>query len=98
MIRPPPRPNLPPTPFPYTTLCRSHLHGDVAAERPLPAPVHDAGAAAADDLDEIDAGDLRCRRVRSRAHDGALPTSVSASTADRLFGPDRKSTRLNSSH
>src|SRR3712207_8518736 len=70
--------------FPYTTLFRSARHGarQRAPPRDRGQPVLHRGDRAAPDRDR---GDLPARRALGlgRRHDG---------------GPDRKSTRLNSSH
>src|SRR5688572_32320181 len=88
MIRPPPRP----TPFPYTTLFRSHAHG--------------APAAIDDDVDRpagpAQGGDCLLRRADrptvDRGDGVAGLEAEGAQRQSRVGGRDRKSTRLNSSH
>src|SRR5437763_12490035 len=80
MLRPPPSSTL----FPYTTLFRSHRHGD---------PVLDAPA-------RIDRLELRddARTARLRKPVQADHRRVADQLQHRRWSADRKSTRLNSSH
>src|SRR3712207_8019124 len=82
MIRRPPRSTL----FPYTTLCRSPELRDAVADLVL---VPDAAAHVGDPL----------ARVRpDGAVDHHVDLRVGAAEPGDAGGPDRKSTRLNSSH
>src|SRR3712207_7745083 len=86
MIRRPPRSTL----FPYTTLFRSPDGGSVLAGHAVGHRADDEGAAArhavGDRVPQRDGGGLAARRSGQLVH------------GDAVGGPDRKSTRLNSSH
>src|SRR2546430_12808995 len=84
MIRRPPRSTL----FPYTTLFRSR------ADRFLDRRVR-IDAVLVVEVDYVDAQALQARYAG--LHD-VLGPAVDALLAARVFGLDRKSTRLNSSH
>src|SRR3989475_8017326 len=83
MIRRPPRSTL----FPYTTLFRSQPVDDVRAERGLVADAH-----AAVHLDRVRRG------AQQVAYARILHRFLRRWRGTRGAGPDRKSTRLNSSH
>src|SRR2546426_4528966 len=83
MIRRPPRSTL----FPYTTLFRSAGGGrpGPSGGRIGPSPWHE----------DAQGGHRRARHHQAAAGEGAAPDG---DQGDRLDDPDRKSTRLNSSH
>src|SRR5256885_13195010 len=88
MIRRPPRSTL----FPYTTLFRSHRrNADPVGQQPAPAQVHGGAGACARQAQQGQ------RRVHAR-QPAAVSITVSVSLCSAAPAPDRKSTRLNSSH
>src|SRR3712207_7792427 len=84
MIRRPPRSTL----FPYTTLFRSAR--DLGGDLRLGGPRRDRRAAAPRRPDR--------RHQRAQPEGAATPSPRRPRPADRRPEPDRKSTRLNSSH
>src|SRR3546814_13975877 len=92
MIRRPPRSTRTDTLFPYTTLFRSRI---LAARAMLPVSVpHDMRAAPEPHHQENQSGPER--EVDQGFHGGILPRVSPGPCA--WWTPDRKSTRLNSSH
>src|SRR5690606_42118561 len=95
-------PLLPPpsaTPFPYTTLFRSHrqrIPGGGGRKRPASAPV----AGTLDCFSSVDPGSRRHEAgFATRVRIGLLfPASRSFTSLRSCHERDRKSTRLNSSH
>src|SRR5206468_12189725 len=89
--------------FPYTTLFRSRLGGgrEVAHRYPAEAPVDRPADAVCPPLDQVGlpADPSRTAGGGRAAARGIRGSSRGRSTHGRaLHGPDRKSTRLNSSH
>src|SRR3712207_9318679 len=95
MRRRPPRSTL----FPYTTLFRSDLLVDVGH-----ALVHPGLIQVGHDHRHLEPADEQQRELRSHqtgaddADLGDIAGEPGRRRADRALGPDRKSTRLNSSH
>src|SRR3546814_7773749 len=108
MIRRPPRSTRTDTLFPYTTLFRSQASAapaNISAARPANSLTFELGeivlsGTAVTDIGQAPELDDRARRaveMKARPKTDPVETGISPS-AEVLNQPDRKSTRLNSSH
>src|SRR3546814_14190023 len=88
MIRRPPRSTRPDTLFPYTTLFRSCRADGAGADRGAPCAAAGNGRADGEEGGEAE------EQGKTAGHEG----SVLGCGNNGAGGPDRKSTRLNSSH
>src|SRR5699024_12652184 len=92
LVPPPPRSTL----FPYTTLFRSGKTGKhIPEEKALDYVV---GYCTANDLSARDLQKRTSQWMLGKTNDGFAPVGPYFVTKDEIDNPDRKSTRLNSSH
>src|SRR5690606_39742982 len=87
------------TPCPYTTLFRSAVRGGLVARLPGAGDVRDRGARRGGGRGAVDAAAGEAGRPPGdRADAGGARGARRGRPARHQPGPDRKSTRLNSSH